>query len=326
MTAARPDALPQGLTFTALVCAYTLDRWAEIDAAVASLRDQTRPPDEVVLVVDHNPGLLERATVAFPDVRVVANEGVQGLSDARNTGVRVAHGDVVGFLDDDAAAAPDWVAAMLRAYAEGDVLGVGGWVRPAWRAPRPGWFPEEFLWVVGCSYRGLPETTAPVRNPIGANMSFRREVLTSVGGFDTDIGRLGADAAGCEETELSIRAARHEPGGRILLEPSAVVDHVVTPDRVTRRYFRRRCAAEGRSKALVSSLAGAEAALASERTYVRRTLPAGIVRGLGDAVRGDVSGLARAWSILEGTALTAVNYLAARRRLARRGPFPEAVT
>jgi hypothetical protein len=39
-----------------------------------------------------------------------------------------------------------------------------------------------------------------------------------------------------------------------------------------------------------------------------------------------VSGLARAWSILEGTALTAVNYLAARRRLARRGPFPEAVT
>jgi hypothetical protein len=207
---------------------------------------------------------------------------------------------------------------MLRAYAGDDVLGVGGWVRPAWRAPRPGWFPEEFLWVVGCSYRGLPETTAPVRNPIGANMSFRREVLAGIGGFDTDIGRLGADAAGCEETELSIRAGVRHPGGRILLEPGAVVDHVVTPDRVTRRYFRRRCAAEGRSKALVSTLAGADAALASERTYVRRTLPAGILRGLRDAVTGDPSGLARAWTIVEGTALTAVNYLLARRRLSRR--------
>ncbi len=318
MTAARPDALPQGLTFTALVCAYTLDRWAEIDAAVTSLRDQSRPPDEIVLVVDHNPELLAKATAAFPDVRVVANEGKQGLSDARNTGVGVATGDVVGFLDDDAAADPGWVESMLRAYAEDDVLGVGGWVRPAWRAPRPGWFPEEFLWVVGCSYRGLPRTTAAVRNPIGANMSFRRDVLTAIGGFDTDIGRLGADAAGCEETELSIRAAGRHPGGRILLEPSAVVDHVVTPDRGTRRYFRRRCAAEGRSKALVSSLAGADAALASERDYVRRTLPAGIARGLGDAVRGDVSGLARTWAIVEGTALTAATYLAARRRLARR--------
>jgi GT2 family glycosyltransferase len=315
MSAATPDA---GLTFTAVVCAYTLERWAEIDAAVTSLRRQTRPPEEVVLVIDHAPDLLERARAAFPDVRVVANEGVQGLSDARNTGVRTARGDVVGFLDDDAAAAPDWVAAMLHAYADGDVLGVGGWVRPAWRAPRPGWFPEEFLWVVGCSYRGLPRTTAPVRNPIGANMSFRRDVLTGIGGFDTDIGRLGADAAGCEETELSIRAAGRRPGGRILLEPSAVVDHVVTPDRVTRRYFRRRCAAEGRSKALVSSLAGADAALASERDYVRRTLPAGVARGLRDAVTGDRSGLARAWAILEGTALTAVSYALARRRLSRR--------
>jgi hypothetical protein len=53
---------------------------------------------------------------------------------------------------------------------------------------------------------------------------------------------------------------------------------------------------------------------------VRRTLPAGIGRGVRDAVMGDPSGLARAWSIVEGTALTAVSYLLARRRLSRRRP------
>jgi hypothetical protein len=150
-------------------------------------------------------------------------------------------------------------------------------------------------------------------------MSFRRDLFTAVGGFDSGIGRLGKDAAGCEETEFSIRAAHAHPGSRILLEPRAVCSHAVGPDRVTRQYFRRRCTAEGRSKALITTLAGADAALSSERTYVLRTLPAGVHRGLLDALRGDLSGAARAWSILEGTALTATGYLLMRWRLRRRG-------
>jgi hypothetical protein len=307
-------------TFSAVLCAYTLDRWPDIERAVDSLRQQTTPPQEIVLVTDHNPDLLARARAAFPDVRCVANAGTQGLSDARNTGVRVATGDIVGFLDDDAAAAPEWVARMLEAYDDDDVVGVGGWVTPLWRAPRPAWFPDEFLWVLGCSYTGLPRTRAAIRNPIGANMSFRRALFAAAGGFDPGTGRVGTDAAGCEETEFSIRATRGAPGSRIVLEPSAVCCHVVPADRVTRRYFRRRCVAEGRSKALVSSLTGAEAALASEQVYLRRTLPLGILRGLRDLVTGDVGGVARAWTIVEGVAVTGAAYLLERRRIRRREP------
>jgi hypothetical protein len=153
-------------------------------------------------------------------------------------------------------------------------------------------------------------------------MSFRRGVFMAAGPFDPDMGRLGKDAAGCEETEFSIRARRSQPGGRILVEPAAVCHHSVSPDRLTRRYFRRRCRAEGRSKALVSRLAGAEAALESERSYLVRTLPRGVLAGLRDAARGDLSGLARAWSILEGTALTAASYLLARVRQAADGRLP----
>jgi hypothetical protein len=173
--------------------------------------------------------------------------------------------------------------------------------------------------VVGCSYRGLPEEIAPVRNPIGANMSFRRDVLLEIGGFDATIGRLGADAAGCEETELAIRAVEMHPEGRIVLQPGAVVDHAVGPDRVTRRYFRRRCAAEGRSKALVSMLAGREAGLSSERRYVTRTLPQGVLRELRGAVSGRPSSAVRAASIVEGTLITAVNYLLAQLRSRKAG-------
>jgi hypothetical protein len=206
------------------------------------------------------------------------------------------------------------VTCLLDAYRDERVIGVGGGVLPAWQAPRPAWFPDEFLWVVGCSYTGLPTARADVRNPIGANMSFRRDAFAVAGGFDTGIGRLGADAAGCEETEFAIRARAALPGSRVVLEPAAVCRHTVPAARLDRGYFRRRCRAEGRSKAVVARLAGAEAALETERTYVVRTLPRAVLRGLRDALTGDLGGLARACAVVEGTALTALAYLGARRR------------
>ena len=54
---------------------------------------------------------------------------------------------------------------------------------PFWSANQPFWFPEEFNWVIGCTYRGMPTKNAPVRNLIGANMSVRKDVFTKVGGF-----------------------------------------------------------------------------------------------------------------------------------------------
>nr|WP_272923822.1 glycosyltransferase family 2 protein [Streptomyces sp. SID3343] len=304
---------------TVIVCAYTMDRWDDLTAAVASIRAQDEPPAETILVADHCHELAARATRAFPDVRVLRNRGRRGLSGARNTGVEGARGDIVAFLDDDARAEPDWTMRLLDGYTDPHVLGVGGRIRPAWDTARPAWFPTEFDWVVGCTYRGMPEHAAPVRNLIGANMSFRRRVLIEAGGFRTDLGRVGTRPLGCEETELCIRAAARHRGGTLGYEPLAVVHHRVPVARTTWRYFRARCWAEGLSKAAVSRHTGARRALAAERSYLSSTIPRALVRPFVSDARAPKATVP---ALVLGVLTTALGYATGRARGLGRDPLP----
>jgi GT2 family glycosyltransferase len=296
-----------------IVCVYTEARWDLIGKAVASLEGQSVVPDQVVMVVDHNERLLERARTAWPNHTVVANEHRRGLSGARNTGVAHATGAVVAFLDDDATAHSTWLEHLAEHFDGPRIAGVGGLVRPAWAADRPGWFPGEFLWVVGCSYTGMPNSVSPIRNPLGASMAFRRDVILQVGGFDEDLGRVDTLPVGCEETELSIRV--RALGWEILYDPRAVVDHVVPYQRGRFGYFVSRCLAEGRSKAAVSRIAGASSALESERNYVRRVLPEGVTGALREGWHGPArwSALGRAGAIPVGLGMTAWGYFSHHR-------------
>jgi glycosyltransferase involved in cell wall biosynthesis len=319
-----------GVTVSVVICAYTEDRWDDLAGAVASVQTQTLPALETIIVVDHNDALEARAERAFSLARVVANGGRRGLSDARNTGLRMATGSVVAFLDDDAAADPEWLARLATVYANEVVIGVGGFAQPAWAGGRrPRWFPEEFDWVVGCSYRGMPAAAGPVRNFLGCNMSFRREAFALAGDFNPMIGRVGSSPVGCEETEFCIRVARRAPNRLLMYEPSARVVHRVPLNRGTWRYFRSRCYSEGVSKAIVSDLAGSGAALAIERRYALVTLPVGVARNLvGTVLNRDLAGPIRASAIVCGLAITTIGYLQRRvsGRRARRRSLSETVT
>lgn len=298
-------------SISVVICAYSLERWKDLCAAVDSVACQTRPALETIVVIDHNDELRERARARFADgrVRVVDSDGEHGLSYARNTGVAVARGDVVAFLDDDASAVPEWLEILADTYAADiDVLGVGGAVEPRWLDGRPKSFPPEFDWVVGCTYRGHPTARTSVRNLIGANMSFRRDLFSEVGGFHSEIGRVGTRPVGCEETEFCLRIGRAHPQSSIVYEPSAAVVHSVPASRGTWGYFVRRCYGEGLSKAVVASLAGRADALRTERGYVARTVARGVAASLRAAARGDLTALGRAARMVVGTSAAAIGY------------------
>ena len=307
------------------ICAYTLDRWGELQAAVASVRRQAPAPDEVLVVIDGNDELLERVVRAFPDVRAMANAQAPGANGARNTAAAAATGDVLVLLDDDAAAEPGWLAAHLAAYADERVIGTGGTIVPDWRGGAPDRLPPELWWLVGSSWAGTPTTAAPIRNAVAANMSVRVDVVASAGGFRNDLGRLdrpGAPVTGtAEETEFCIRAVVAHPGRHFVHVPGAVVRHAVPASRTTWRYLVDRSRLEGEAKAALVDHVGSAHALRDERRFLWAVVPRGIARELAAAVHGDRHGPERAAAIVLSVLVTGGAWLrmrAVRRLRARR--------
>jgi len=110
------DGLGETVTYPAvsvIIPTYTKQRWEWLQECVASVRAQQVPPLEIIVVVDHNPELLEEIAAEFPDVIAVPNIGDQGVSGARNSGVKASRGEVAAFLDDDSIATPDWLSTLL---------------------------------------------------------------------------------------------------------------------------------------------------------------------------------------------------------------------
>ncbi|MDN3497308.1 glycosyltransferase family 2 protein [Planococcus sp. APC 4015] len=292
------------MSVSVVICAYTLDRWDQLVLAMASVAHQG-PEHETILIVDHNDELLERAVERWPEAIVLANAGRRGLSAGRNTALDVATGDVVAFLDDDAVAEPGWLETLAAPFWDPAVVAVGGSAVPIWPGDAPAALPDELLWIVGCSYRGLPLEPLPVRNVMGCSMAFRREPLRAIGGFNPETGRVGKLPIGCEETEACILLRQQDPSRVILYMPTATVRHHVSPDRVTMGYVARRSWCEGLSKAGIARTVGRQDALSAESAYATRVLPAAVWREM----RRGRHGIVPATAIVISLALAGAGYL-----------------
>ncbi len=256
-----------------IVSTFARERSNDVLRCISSILNQTIVPDEILLVLDPVDELIEFYSNIVPnDVRIVKSRGF-GLSNARNTGIECAKGDIIAFIDDDAWADRRWLENILRNYKDMRVWGVGGKIIPVFDGKRPRWLPEELDWIVGCTYKSMPESKAEVRNPIGANMSFRKEAFEVAGLFKTEVGRYGKKLLGGEETEFSMRLKRLKPDVKILYDPNAMVYHRVPESRMKLRYALKRAYYEGYSKAVLAR----EYPLSGEYSYlsylIKESLP-----------------------------------------------------
>lgn len=258
-----------------LAC-YTERRIDSIRAALNSIRAQTLEPSAIVVAVDNNTALAELLTAEFEWITVVLNSGERGASATRNRGVQAVTTSITAFLDDDETADEDWLARLVAPFDDAAVVGTGGKYEPAWRSRKPHWFPDEFAWVVGGSYDGLPTSTKRVRNVWSGNMAVRTDAFRQVAGFRTDFGKRGSIPQP-EDTDLCIRMAAAS-GGHWMYVPDSVIHHDVPDERASLRFFVRRCYAEGAGKAAMQRHLATDAATEDEHAYVRTVFVTALAR------------------------------------------------
>ncbi len=248
------DLLKEKLDISVVVSTYSKERFHNVIECLNSLNKQTYSPYEIILVLDPDDELIKfYASRISRKVKIVTSEE-KGLSNARNAGIKSASGEIIAFIDDDAVADKNWLNNLVQNYSNLNFFGTGGRIQPVWENGRPAWFPEELDWIVGCTYKGLPEHKSCVRNPIGCNMSFRKCAFDKVGYFKSNIGRFGKKLIGSEEAEFSMRLLIKIPGSKIIYDPSAIVYHRVPTWRISLHYSMQRAFYEGVSKKFMKNI------------------------------------------------------------------------
>jgi glycosyltransferase involved in cell wall biosynthesis len=241
------------LLVSAVICTH--NRAPYLRRALASLIGQTLEANryEIVIVdnasTDATRDLVTREHAGVDRLRYVF-EPQLGVSRARNAGWRAARAPLVAYLDDDAIAAPDWLARAVSDFANlAPRPGcLGGPVIPIWEAPRPAWLPDALLPYL--TVLELDQGPGPMPRGkflYGTNSVFPREQLAEIGGYPAGLGPIGSWHRSGEDTfvQKQLRAR----GLPLWYDPALRVQHHVPAERLRRRWVLRRLYLEGLSRA-----------------------------------------------------------------------------
>jgi glycosyltransferase involved in cell wall biosynthesis len=230
------------IQITVLLCTY--NRARSLATTLERLVSQTLPQSVgwEILVVNNNSSdqtseVIEEFRQRYPERIRHMLELKQGISNARNAGIREARGEILAFVDDDEVPAANWLQNLTESLHSGEWVGSGGPVIPNWKRSPPRWWSYGSPFTLGPLAAFDPQLGAGEMNtpPVGANMAYRREMFKRYGGFRADLGRVGGKLLANEDIEFGRRVLA--AGHRLRYEPFALMDHPVAESRVRKRYF-----------------------------------------------------------------------------------------
>jgi glycosyltransferase involved in cell wall biosynthesis len=160
-----------------VICSYNGAR--TIGDALAALQNVRYLNFEVIVVDDGSTDATATLVRAYENVRLIQQSN-RGLSAARNTGLQAARGEIVAYLDDDAAPDPHWLQYLAHAFRTTDFAGIAG--------PNIAFPDDNFIALCVDHSPGNPThvllTDREAEHLPGCNMAFRRTCLEAIGGFD----------------------------------------------------------------------------------------------------------------------------------------------
>lgn len=234
------------MNISIIICTY--NRTESLNRTLESINAMT-VPDELsweLIVVDNNS---KDNTKQFVENFIKTSglncryvfEEKQGVSHARNSGIKNSKGGIVAFLDDDVIVTPDWLVKVDCAFKEYEPSVVWGKVLLKIDGGYTEWFSKKIAGALGEWDRGDKIFFADINDyymiGIGANMSFKKDVFEKIGLFRTDLGRVGNKTLMGEESELFWRIM--DFGGKCIYYPFATVYHCIESNKFNKGYLRR---------------------------------------------------------------------------------------
>lgn len=226
-----------------IICTYNRDKY--IYECLSRLTKNNYWSDWEIVLVDNNStdnttAECKRFEEDFPTLEYrYFLEKQQGLSFARNRGIKEAKGEWLVFLDDDAMVGADYVTNLLGHLQDHPEAGAfGGQIEPFFEDGEPAWYSKWSMGFVSAIDRGGKAHIFPTNKfPIGANMGIKRDVINTVGPFNTELGRTGEKLLAGEEKDLfnRIRAA----GFGIWYFPNIGVKHCIPARRTTKGFVKQ---------------------------------------------------------------------------------------
>jgi glycosyltransferase involved in cell wall biosynthesis len=212
----------------------TYRRSKDLARCLEALRQQTRPADEVLVVVRDTDAetwaFLEEVNPDFLLLHTVMVV-VPGVVAAMNAGLDEASGDIIAFTDDDAAPHMDWLERIEAYFLSDDCIGGVGGRDFVYCGTQESWLIEgerktvgQLQWyglVIGNHHLGIGEPRE-VDVLKGVNMSYRRTAIGSRR-FDQRMQGTGAQA----HFELAFALPLRRAGWKIIYDPMVAVAHYV---------------------------------------------------------------------------------------------------
>jgi len=245
---------PKPMAISVIIC--TRDRADSLEQTLESLFSPSNVAlsDWEAIVVDNDSGDKTAEVCGgfksrFPERFHYLVEKRRGKSNALNSGIAAARGQILAFTDDDVRCAPDYIQAVRAVFDRYPADAVQGRILLDCEAGHPVWLDRFLGLTVGWRDCGS-EVTELEGTLCGTNMLARAEVLHKVGGFLPDLGP-GAIGLG-EETELTLRM--RQAGCRMLYAPQILIWHRLPKKRLTKEFIRRRFFQQGRAGAYYEAL------------------------------------------------------------------------
>lgn len=235
------------MKISAVICTHNREQYLE--KAIKSLLDQSLSKKDYEIIVIDNNSTDNTKEICKNKVKYFF-ESKQGLSYARNRGIKESKGKFIAFIDDDAIADKNWLKNIINAFKSNKELGcVCGKVEPIWGSKRPKWLTDKLLPMITIlNWSEKPFFLKKEQWFVGTNMAFPKKLLNDIG-FDTNLGRVGRSLLSGEEVYL--REELEKRNLKSYYDPKVLVKHIVPKNRLNKRWFKKRFWWQGITNAII---------------------------------------------------------------------------